>query len=181
MQSSFSFIFNSGPITNIFVDSKVDQWIIGDQYPIQVLLTQIGCAYAMYLFGTFACKTNIQIVSFALPMTLIMPVTITGLFVMCDIRNQDIRNLTLIQSLSENSLSYSSTIPHHLWFQCPVDNEYMTWFGDFGSWIVILWFSSSIWVTRHIWFPKSQRMASNDQLFGRPYYSGIWVYLSIRI
>ena len=67
---------------------------------------------------------------------------------------------------------YTGTIPEHLWFQCPVDNEYMIWFGDFGSWIGIIWFLSSVWITRHIWTPKSQRLASTEQMFGRPYFSG---------
>ena len=113
----------------------------------------------MYIFGTFACRTNIQIISFALPVTLIMPTTISALFGMCDMRNH-------------NPCAYTDTIPPHLWFQCPEDTEYMTWFADFGSCIGILWLLSSLWIARHIWFPKSLRMSSIDQMFGRPYYSG---------
>ena len=128
--------------------------------PLKILVTQIGCAFVLFIFGTFACKTNIQIISFAIPITLIMPVTQAGLFTLCDIKNND-------------ACAYTSVIPSHVWFQCPSENEYMTWFGDFGSFIGIIWFLSSAWVTKHIWFPKSQRMASTEQMFGRPYYSGI--------
>ena len=127
--------------------------------PWKILFTQIGCAFALFIFGTFACKTNIQIISFAIPITLIMPVTQAGLFALCDIKNND-------------ACAYTSVIPSHVWFQCPSENEYMTWFGGFGSFIGMIWFLSSAWVTRHIWFPKSQRMASTEQMFGRPYYSG---------
>ena len=130
----------------------------GNLLPLKVLATQIGCAYVAYIFGKFACKTNIQIVSFAMPITLVMPVTIAGIFGMCDVKNSDPCAFT--------------SIPSHVWFQCPSDNEYMNWFGGFGSWIGILWFLSSIWITRHIWMPKSQRLASTEQMFGRPYFSG---------
>jgi chitin synthase len=90
---------------------------------------------------------------------MIMPVTQAGIFALCDIKNRD-------------ACAYTSVLPSHTWFQCPSENEYMTWFSDFGSFIGIVWFLSSAWVTRHIWLPKSQRMASIEQMFGRPFYSG---------
>ena len=47
--------------------------------PLKVLAVQIGCAYAMWIFGKFACKVNIQEVAFALPITFIMPATVSGI------------------------------------------------------------------------------------------------------
>ena len=123
---------------------------------------QIGCACAVYIFATRACKTNIQIIAFAAPSFLIMPITILGLFGICDVKNQD-------------PCLFKPDLLSQLKFQCPVDskNGYMVWFEDFGNWVGIIWFLSSIWIIRHIWIPKSQRMASIDQIFGRPLYSGI--------
>ena len=71
---------NNGEIVQVGVDK--------DLLPLKVLATQICCAYAMYIFGKFACKTNIQITSFAIPISLIVPITISGLFGMCDVKNQ---------------------------------------------------------------------------------------------
>ena len=145
--------------TGYFLNTGTQVGIDVNLLPLKVLATQFGCAYVLYIFGKFACKVNIQIISYAIPMTLIMPVTLFGLFGMCDRKNGD-------------PCVFTSVIPSHLWFQCPADDEYMTLFGDFGGWIGIMWFLSSIWVTRHIWMPHSQRLASTEQMFGRPYFSG---------
>ena len=48
--------------------------------PVKVWAIQIASAFVMYIFGKFACKFHIQHFSFALPMVLIMPVTIAGVF-----------------------------------------------------------------------------------------------------
>ena len=48
--------------------------------PVKVWAIQIASALVMYVLGKFACKFHIQHFSFALPMVLIMPVTIAGVF-----------------------------------------------------------------------------------------------------
>ena len=60
----------------------------------------------------------------------------------------------------------------HIFFQCP-DNDYGAWFGTEGAFYWCLWFLSSLWICSHIWQPKSQRLASTEQMFGTPYYSGL--------
>ena len=42
----------------------------------KILVTQVCCGYATYIFGKFACKVNIQTPAFALPITLVMPASI---------------------------------------------------------------------------------------------------------
>ncbi len=32
---------------------------------------------------------------------------------------------------------------------------------------------SQIWIAIHVWFPKNQRLASTEQIFGTPYYAGL--------
>ena len=49
-----------------------------DYIPLKVWAIQIASAWLMFTFGKFACKFHIQHFSFALPMVLIMPVTIAG-------------------------------------------------------------------------------------------------------
>ena len=63
-------------------------------------------------------------------------------------------------------------------FQCPVDtnDSNMVWFENFSIWVGVIYFLSSLWITRHIWIPKSQRMAPINQIFGRPFYSGTRSY-----
>ena len=119
----------------------------------------MGCAYAVYIFGKFACKVKIQQVAFALPLTLTTPVTLAGLIGLCYRKDAD-------------PCTFDSNLPSHAFFQCPVNTELDLWFGSFGSWMWFLWFLSAAWIARHIWVPKSQRLAATEQMFGRPYFSG---------
>ena len=67
--------------TSTTEDPETDDALIHltNMLPLKVLAVQIGCAYAMWIFGKFACKVNIQEVAFALPVTLIMPSTLSGI------------------------------------------------------------------------------------------------------
>ena len=38
--------------------------------------------------------------------------------------------------------------------------------------------SNQVWITLHIWFPRSNRLASTDQIFGTPSYSGLLTDIS---
>ena len=38
-----------------------------------------------------------------------------------------------------------------------------------------------VWITLHIWFPRSNRLASTDQIFGTPSYSGLLTELSFML
>ena len=40
-------------------------------------------------------------------------------------------------------------------------------------WMWFLLFFSQIWIASHVWFPKSQRLASTEQMFGTPYFCGL--------
>ena len=147
--------FITSPVHFEFFGIKVQSYHV----PWIILAIQFLCAKVLYNFGKFACHVNIQIISYAIPMTLIMPVTVFGLLEMCDMKNN-------------NPLIFAPSIPCQVWFQCPANDEYMTWLNDYGSWVGIIWFLSSIWITRHIWMPQSKRLASTEQMFGRPYFSG---------
>ena len=46
-------------------------------------------------------------------------------------------------------------------------------------WIALL--LAQAWVTRHIWYPKSQRQASAEQLFATPMYSGLLTEQSVML
>ena len=79
---------------------------------------------------------------------------------MCHARNQD-------------PCAFLGVIPNEMFFQCPDTAQFSNWFTNYSSWYYILWYVSSIWICSHIWIPKSQRLASTEQMFGRPYYDGL--------
>ena len=136
--------------------------------PLKVLAVQIGSAYGMYIFGKFACKVNIQRTAFALPISLVMPATLSGLVALCIARDQD-------------ACVFDGTIPNYVFFQCPSRDEMTSLIGSWGGWLWILWFISSLWMTRHIWMPKSRRLASTEQMFCKPYYSGLFLEQDITL
>ncbi len=47
---------------------------------------QLAATYLAYIFGKFACKVNIQRVSFALPLNLATPIAVVTLITLCKIR-----------------------------------------------------------------------------------------------
>ena len=55
--------------------------------------------------------------------------------------------------------------------------------ADFGwdSLVYITWFISYLWITRHIWFPKSPRLGSTEQIFGTPYFDAIFIDQSLML
>ena len=73
-----------------------------------------------------------------------------------------------------DSCYFDGYIPSHMFFQCPDTSNLMDWLHNYGSWYFLLWFTSSIWICRHIWIPKSLRMATTEQMYGTPYYSGLF-------
>ena len=46
-------------------------------------------------------------------------------------------------------------------------------------WLWIIWFLSQLWITLHIWYPKSSRLASTEEIFGSPYFSSAFIDQSL--
>jgi hypothetical protein len=72
----------------------------------------------------------------------------------------------------DDPCAFRNGIPSHVFFECPSD-DVLAVIGEYGSWMWFLWFLSSFWITSHIWVPKNRRLASTEQMFGTPYYSGL--------
>lgn len=47
--------------------------------------------------------------------------------------------------------------------------------------MVFLWFLSQCWIVSHVWFPKSRRLATTEQMFGTPYYNGLLLDQSVML
>ena len=137
-------------------------------HPAYVLAVQCCCAWGGYAFAKFACKYGIQKQSFAFPLTLATPITIIILSKLCI-------------DWQENPCVYQGNIPSHLFYQCPVRTSSFDWISDDFAWAWILWFISQCWLTIHVWFPKSQRLASASQMFATPYYNSLVLEQSLML
>jgi chitin synthase len=129
---------------------------------IHVMMIAVVSAYLMYIFGKFACKILIQGFSYAFPVNLTVPVSISMLIAACGIRNGD-------------PCFFHGTIPDYLFFESPP----VFLISDFATrqmaWAWLLWLLSQTWISLHIWTPKCERLASTEKLFVTPMYSGLLV------
>ncbi|XP_015519549.2 chitin synthase chs-2 isoform X2 [Neodiprion lecontei] len=130
--------------------------------PIYVLLIQVFGSYFAYVFGKFACKILIQGFSYAFPVNLTIPVTISLLIAACGLRNGD-------------PCFFHDTIPDYLFYESPP----LSFLGDFISkqyaWVWLLGLLSQTWFTLHIWTPKCERLASTEKLFVAPMYNALLI------
>lgn len=57
--------------------------------------------------------------------------------------------------------------------------DYFDYLWQEQVWLWALWFISQIWITAHIWFPKSPRLASTEDIFGTPMYCSLLIDQSL--
>lgn len=134
--------------------------------PLWVLLIQIGASYIAYIFSKFASKVQIQGFSFALPLSAVVPLSATLLLSACGAR-------------AENRCVFHDFLPDYLFFECPSVGDYFDYLWQEQVWLWALWFMSQIWISAHIWFPKSARLASTEQIFGTPMYCSLVIDQSL--
>ncbi|XP_043252423.1 chitin synthase chs-2 [Colletes gigas] len=136
--------------------------------PIYVLLLQIFGAYFAYIFGKFACKILIQGFSYAFPVNLTIPVSISLLIAACGLRNGD-------------PCIFHGTIPDYLFYESPP----LYFLSDFVSkqyaWVWLLWLLSQTWITLHVWTPKCERLAATEKLFVVPMYDSLLIDQSMSL
>ncbi|KAI4504800.1 hypothetical protein M0802_000350 [Mischocyttarus mexicanus] len=148
-------------LKDVLPNSDID--IMADfNTPIFVLLIQIFSAYFAYIFGKFACKILIQGFSYAFPVNLTIPVTISFLIAACGLRNS-------------NPCFFHGIIPDYLFYESPrlyFLNDFIT--QQYG-WVWLLWLLSQTWITLHIWTPKCERLAATEKLFVVPMYDSLLI------
>lgn len=108
-----------------------------------------------YYKGRLACKLCMQRLGFALPLTLVTPVTLSIALVICK------------------------------WFpdSAILKTDFVYWTCHEGyqqgsfKWQVLcglgLWWLSQLWIGGHVWFGKGQRLAFTERLFVLPGYCGV--------
>lgn len=129
---------------------------------IYVLLLQIFGAYLCYIFGKFACKILIQGFSYAFPVSLTIPITVSLLIAACGLRIDD-------------PCFFHDTIPDYLFFTSPRNFRFNDFVTQQMAWAWILWLLSQTWISLHIWTPKCERLATTEKLFVRPMYSALLI------
>ncbi|KAK1135613.1 hypothetical protein K0M31_000202 [Melipona bicolor] len=130
--------------------------------PIYVLLLQIFGAYFMYVFGKFACKILIQGFSYAFPVNLTIPVSISLLIAACGLRNDD-------------PCIFQDTIPYYLFYESPPSHFLNDFVSKQYAWVWLLWLLSQTWITLHVWTPKCERLAATEKLFVVPMYNSLLI------
>ncbi|KHJ44104.1 Chitin synthase [Trichuris suis] len=130
-------------------------------------LLQFLSAFLVYQCAKFACKTKMQRVSFALPLTCVQPLLVVGMAMACTSKQKDLCTL-------------SSFLPENFFWYCPTSgDDLIDLFRQPLTWAWIAWIFSQFWTTIHVWQPKCERLASTDRLFVLPWYSGILVEQSL--
>lgn len=133
---------------------------------VSVFCIQVGTTLACFLAGKFACKIRIQGFSFAFPITLVVPTTITLLVTFCGLR-------------MGNACMFTDAIPPHLFFECPDGGYLLQVLSSQHAWAWIFWLLSQIWITAHNWTPKCGRLATTEKLFAHPFYNAFLVDQSL--
>ena len=124
-------------------------------------------SWAVFEIARIACKTHVQFSSFALPLTLSPPLTFALLLTGCELWNHD-------------PLQFKSAIPSYLFYDC-----YNSIGGlshlliDDHIWMAAIWWISIIILTKHIWSPHIERLASTEKIFIRPFYSNVLLDTSL--
>ncbi|KAK7872105.1 hypothetical protein R5R35_005181 [Gryllus longicercus] len=141
----------------------IDAW---SSTVVYVLLIQILSAYICYIFGKFACKILIQGFSYAFPVNLTIPISISLLIAACGLRNGD-------------PCVFHGTIPDYLFFQEPPVYLLSEFVIQKHAWIWLVWLLSQTWITLHIWTPKAERLATTEKLFVTPMYNSLLIDQSL--
>ncbi|XP_068231758.1 chitin synthase chs-2-like isoform X2 [Palaemon carinicauda] len=135
--------------------------------PIYVFLVQVFTAWMCYIFGKFACKICIQGFSFAFPVNLTIPVSISLLITACGLRY-------------ENVCSFAY-MPTYLFWECKNGDILRDFLNNDYAWIWLFWLLSQTWITLHIWTPKCERLASTEKLFVSPMYNSLLIDQSLAL
>lgn len=118
--------------------------------PIHVALIQISAALVCYVFAKFACKICIQGFSFAFPISLTIPISISMMIAACGIKTED-------------DCFFEQVIPKYMFWTCPQGNFLQEFISDKYAWMWLLWLLSQTWIAVHIWTPKCERLASTEK------------------
>ena len=162
----------SGLEYSSLLDSDTYEMTVSDAYlPVWILLIQVCTTYLCYAVGKFSCKICIQGISFAIPVNLAVPVTVSFLWAMVTATNQDKCEVCNIFDGFQYIFWYTRETDVFTYEKSPYN------YVSTLMWALSL--ASQLWITIHIWFSTSERLASTEKLFIIPMYSSVVVDQSI--
>lgn len=135
---------------------------------IWVFLINIISTYVCYAFAKFACKITMQGFSFAFPINLAVPFTLSILIAMCGTYNKD-------------PCAYDGVIPSYLFFKSPPIYMLTNYITHEQPWVWLIWLLSQTWITIYIWRPTCDKLASTEKLFVRPLYDAYFIDQSLAL
>ncbi|GFR70579.1 chitin synthase variant [Elysia marginata] len=123
--------------------------------PFWVMLVQIVAGLLCYTFSKTACKTLLQVGSFALPLTLTLPVLLGTLISECQAWR------------ANHTQAYVGSMPSYLFWTCELNGDSSRYLShlltDYYYPMVIAWWLSFVWTTSHIWFPRAEKLAQTER------------------
>lgn len=132
------------------------------------IIVQIIASWSCYVVAKFTCKICIQGFSFAFPISLTVPLTISVLITFCGIH-------------FENKCRLSDfLIPKYLFWHCS-DEPFLRDepFFNIHAFMWLAWLLSQTWISIHIWTPKCERLATTEKLFVNPMYTSVLIDQSL--
>ncbi|XP_022255271.1 uncharacterized protein LOC106470918 [Limulus polyphemus] len=136
--------------------------------PIYFLIVHSLASWLCYVHGKFACRICIQGFSFAFPISLVIPVSVSVLIGICGIRAEDV-------------CFFEKTFPKYLFWTCPRSDFFADFVFQEHAWVWVLWLLSQTWIVIHIWTPKCERLASTEKLFTNPMYVSALIDQSVAL
>lgn len=133
---------------------------------VYTFLVQSSASLVCFFAAKFASKTRTQKFGMALPLNLIVPVSLPLLVSFCQLKQS-------------NSCIFHETIPPYLYWYCPEGVGLFNLITKQFGWFWIFWVFSQAWITRHNWTPRCVRLALTERLFVHPYYSGLLIDQSV--
>lgn len=179
MFNHFSDSFNDHYISIVrdktYTNGKIDdEKFLYSSYtsgPIWIVVLHIVLTYTCYAFAKFACKVCIQSFSFALPLSLVVPSTVSFLLAVSRVAMQDKCKLT----------NFYKGFQYMFWYTD--DEDAFTFTSEWHTFInLIIWgltILSQTWIGIHIWFSTSPRLASTEKLFVLPMFNATVVDQSL--
>ena len=134
-----------------------------------VILIQFISTLLCYALSKFVCKIQIQVFSFTFPLTIVGPMTIVLVNLMCRLRHKYTCQLTQLLA-----------VDYIYWNSPTIETNDKLSANDFIESILwILSLISQIWITFHIWEPKSERLAKTENLFSKPEFNCVFIDQSL--
>ncbi|XP_034938780.1 chitin synthase chs-2-like [Chelonus insularis] len=139
-------------LSNNSVSNIIGYYMASSHVVLLVLLIHAVASIITFSTSKFAIRALMQSFGFALPVSLIVPVTNILLLIFCIVQKNDPCVLV-------------NYIPDHLFFNSPEYDTLMDALSQWQCWLWILMFLSQIWLTTHIWIPHCERLASEKRIF----------------